>query len=294
MTDTPAASKLLAALWVMAGAFVFSVVYASGKLAGGMVPALVIVWIRYLGGFVTVSGLSLARHGSLRPGFASRKYGLHVLRALCGIGGLGCAVYASTAMPLADAAALKLLQGVFVILLAVVFLRERVSAAQALAALLCLCGAFVIVTGTSGRIGFDSLLASGAAPLVAIMAAFLIGCEMILIKLLARTETALSMLFYVNGFATLVLTCALPWIWVPVAPLEIAPLFLLGPLAIAGQMCNIRGLRLADAAWLAPFGYTSVIFAGLIGWAVYGNLPGLATLGGTVLIVAGGLLLIRR
>jgi drug/metabolite transporter (DMT)-like permease len=294
MTDRPAGSRLQAALWVLAGALAFSVVYASGRLAGGAVPALVIVWVRYLSGFVTVSFVSLARHGSLRPAFASRKYAFHGLRALCGIGGLGCSVYAATAMPLADAAALKLLQGVFIMVLAVLLLRERVPAWHALAAALCLGGAAIIVRGTAGGIGFGSLLAAGAAPLVALLAALLVACETILIKYLARTETALSMLFLVNGCAALAMTAVLPWIWVPVAPAEIGPLFLLGPLAIAGQMCNIRGFRLADAAWLAPFGYSSVAFAALIGWAFYGDLPGAATLGGTALIVAGGLLLIRR
>lgn len=294
MTDGATATKLQAALWVLAAALAFSVVYASGKLAGGLVPALVIVWVRYLSGFVTVSAVSLVRHGSLRPGLASRKLAFHALRALCGIGGLGCAVYASTAMPLADAAALKLLQGVFVMILAVLLLRERIAAGQALAAALCLGGAFVIVTGTAGEISAASLLASGAAPLVALLAAFLVACETILIKFLARTETALSMLFLVNGFASLLMTLALPWIWVPVTPLQLAPLFLLGPLAIAGQMCNIRGFRLADAAWLAPFGYSSVVFAALLGWVFFDHLPGLATLAGTALIVGGGLLLIRR
>src|SRR3546814_14320221 len=118
-------------------------------------------------------------------------------------------------MPLADAAALKLLQGVFVMILAVLLLRERVSAGQALAAALCLGGAFVIVTGTAGRISADSLLAAGAAPLVALLAAFLVACETILIKYLARTATAPSMLFLVNGFASLLITLALPCTWGP-------------------------------------------------------------------------------
>src|SRR3546814_14128894 len=90
MTDTAAGSKLQAALWVLAAALAFSVVYASGKLAGGAVPALVIVWVRYLSGFVTVSAVSLVRHGSLRPGLASRKLVFHALRALCEIGRASC------------------------------------------------------------------------------------------------------------------------------------------------------------------------------------------------------------
>lgn len=307
MTDHPSAlaaapcrppwfeSRLAAACWVLLAALAFSLVYASGKLADGAVPALQIVWIRYLSGFATVSGLAAAQNGGLRTCLAAPgKRWLHALRALCGIGGLGCAVYAATQMPLADAAALKLLQGVFVILLAVLLLRERVTAWQLVAACLCLGGAFIIVRGNSD--GFDpaAMLDTGAAPLVAILAASLIACETILIKFLARTESALSMLFHVNGFAALFMTLPMLWIWTTLSPLQLGLLCLLGPMAIAGQLCNVRAYKLADAAWLAPFGYSAVVFAALIGWIAFGDVPGLATLAGAALIVFGGLLLLRR
>lgn len=59
------ASRLSAALWILAGSFAFAIVYASGKLAGGLVPALQIVWIRYMSGLLTVGALSAARPGPL-------------------------------------------------------------------------------------------------------------------------------------------------------------------------------------------------------------------------------------
>lgn len=288
-------SKAAAALWVLGAAFAFSLLYASGKLTGGLVPAIQIIFIRYLSGFVTVSGIAAAQRKPLGQLLAGGRRHLHLLRACCGVGG-GCfSIWGATHMPLADATALSLLQGVFTMGLAVVLLRERVVLLQGVAALFCVLGALVIVRGNTGAavVVDPDPLNNAWAPLAMLAGAFLTACEVILIKVLSRHESMLSMLLHVNGFAALMLGCAMLFLWVPVEPLTLAALCLIGPLAIFGQMCNVRAYRLADAAWLAPFTYSSVAFAALIGWVVFGTLPSAMAWTGTALIVAGGLLLIR-
>lgn len=286
--------KLAAALWVLAAAFAFSLLFASGKLTGGAIPALQIIFIRYLSGFITVTGIVAAQPRALPAIRASQRRGLHLLRAFCGVTGGICNITAATLMPLADAAALALLQGVFTMALAVLLLRERITRWQILAGILCLLGALVIVRGNAPPGGFDHLLDAGFAPLLAILGAFLIAAEIILIKLLSRNESALSMLLHVNGFASIMLILPMLLWWTAAPWQQLAALGLLGPMAIAGQLCNIRAYRLADAAWLAPFGYSSVAFAALIGWVVFGDVPSPAAWAGTALIVSGGLVLIRR
>ncbi len=287
-------AKIRAALWVLGAALAFSLLYASGKLTGGLVPAIQIVFIRYVSGFVTVGGIAAARRIPPRSILNTGRRHLHFIRALCGVGGGACSIYGATHMPLADASALALLQGVFVMALAVLLLRERVSLMQMLAAALCLAGAFVIVRGNAPEAAAGFSFSIGIAPVAMIAGAFLTACEVILIKVLSRHESALSMLLHVNGFAALLLVLPMLALWQPAPAWELAALCLLGPMAIAGQMCNVQAYRLADAAWLAPFGYSSLVFAALIGWIGFGDLPTLATLLGAALIVAGGLLLIRR
>lgn len=287
-------SKAIAALWVLGAAFCFSLLYASGKLTGGLVPAIQIVFIRYVSGFVTVGGIAAAQRQPLGTLLAGGRRHLHLLRALCGVGGGACSIWGATHMPLADASALALLQGVFTMGLAVLLLRERIVLMQGLAALLCVCGALVIVRGNTGAAAAPDSLSNAWAPLAMLAGAFLTACEVILIKVLSRHESMLSMLLHVNGFASLLLGGAMLFLWVPVEPATLMALCLIGPMAIVGQMCNVRAYRLADAAWLAPFTYSSVAFAALIGWAVFGTLPGLMAWIGTALIVAGGLLLMRR
>ena len=286
----PANPKLEAALWALIGCFVFSLVYASGKLSGGLVPAIQIMWLRYCSGFLTVSGIAVVRRESLRQLLETRKRHMHVLRACCGVGGGTFSIYGATHMPLADASALGLLQGVFTTILAVLLLGERVRLYQIVAGLLCLGGAFVIVRGEhAGGIRF-----SGLAPYAVMLGALLIAFEVILIKLLSRGESLLSMVLHVNGIAALLFALPVLWLWQDAPWPVLGALCLLGPMAIVGQMCNVRAYRIADASFLAPFGYSIVAFSALIGWVAFNDLPSLATWAGTALIVTGGLVLLRR
>jgi drug/metabolite transporter (DMT)-like permease len=117
--------------------------------------------------------------------------------------------------------------------------------------------------------------------------------QIVLIKVLVAREGAMTMLLYVNGFAALLLALPAALIWHPLEVGQIAALSLLGPLAISGQFFNVRAYRAADAAFLAPFGYSALVFAAVIGWTCFGETPTAASYFGAALIVAGGVLLVR-
>jgi drug/metabolite transporter (DMT)-like permease len=286
--------RLRAALWVLASTLAFSVVFASGKLLGGAVPSLQIVLIRYVSGFVVVAGLAAAATPGLRLILATDRRLLHLLRAFCGAAGGGATIYAATHMPLADAASLGLTQGVFVVLLALFFLRERVAPGQWLATVLCLAGALIIIRGNASDVPVPAgPIEFGLAPALALVGALLIAGEVVLIKVLVAREGAMTMLLYVNGFAALLLALPAALIWHPIEVGQLAALCLLGPLAISGQFFNVRAYRIADAAFLAPFGYSALVFAGVIGWVFFGEAPTAASYLGAALIVAGGVLLVR-
>lgn len=276
-------------LWVLTGTFVFSLVFASGKLSGGTVPVLQIVFIRYLGGLVVLlTASALLREARV---FATPQPFMHAMRALCGIGAALCIVYAPMHMPIADATAIGLTQGMLVIVLAVLFLGERVTARHWLAALVCTAGALIVVRGDAGG---PSLASTHLFPaLVAFLGALLLASEIILIKVLSARERPFTILIWVNGIATLLLTVPIALTWEPVPLGTLLPLCLLGPLAIFGQYCNIRGFRLADASLVGPIGYSWIVFAGLIGFVFFGERPGPATLAGVTLIVGGGVALTR-
>ena len=68
----------------------------------------------------------------------------------------------------------------------------------------------------------------------------------------------------------------------------------LGLLSMAGQLMLIQAYRLAPASILATFDYTSMVWAVLLGWFVWNELPGRRVLGGTVLVVLAGLIIVHR
>jgi drug/metabolite transporter (DMT)-like permease len=167
-----------------------------------------------------------------------------------------------------------------------------VSGLHWLAALACAGGALIVARGGSHGSGVGAVTIAPAA-WIALLGALLIASETVLLKVLSSRESAWTVLLHVNFFAALLLAGPALSTWQPMGWAQLGALGLLGPLALSGQYCNIRGYRLADAAFLAPYGYSWILFAAVIGWIAFGELPGATTLWGSVLIVAGGVALAR-
>lgn len=269
------------------GVALFMPVFAASKFTDIAVPAVAIIWARYLGGIATVSAAIVATRTPIAS-LRSAKPLQHLLRVALGSTGGVCAVHAASIMPVADAAAVGLSQGLMIVLLAGLILRERVAIGHWLAGSLSALGAYIVIRATATDAAAGDRALEGAV--FAFLGAFLIACETLLIKVLARRETALGVLAYVNGMAAILF--AIPaLIALDMAGIRFAdalPFLLLGPLAITAQYCNIVAYRKADAAILGPISYTWILFSTLLGYVWFGEVPGPGTAYGAVLIVAGG------
>ncbi|MFD2439657.1 EamA family transporter [Paracoccus kondratievae] len=81
----------------------------------------------------------------------------------------------------------------------------------------------------------------------------------------------------------------MPFFWQPVAMGDLWAFLLLGCFGTAAQALLIRAFSLAEAAAIAPFGYTGLVWAGFWGWLFWGNLPDIWTVVGALIIVGAGL-----
>ena len=280
--------KVAGILWVLLGTLLFSIVFASGKMLP-QVPVAQLMFLRLGTGFIVVLAIVVTQGGgALRP--SGTQMAVHVLRTATGTSGAFCAIYAAANMPIADATAVGLTEGMFVVVLAVLLLKERVGAWHWLAAAMCAFGAFVVVRGThNGSPGIDMAPMAG----VALLGAALMAAETIFLKILAMRERRLTTMLYVHGLAT-VLWAAPAWLlWQPLDIATLGACMALGLVGLAGQYSNLRGFGLADAAILGPIGYSWIIFAAVLGFLAFGEVPGLATAIGSALIVAGGVALAR-
>ncbi|PIL21578.1 hypothetical protein P775_03665 [Puniceibacterium antarcticum] len=195
------------------------------------------------------------------------------------------AIYAASHMSVTSATAVGLMDGLFVVILGVVFLRERFSTAQWGAAMVCLFGAGIVVFGSGAvSIRVEDLFPAS----IALFGALLVATESILIKKLARSEASISVLLYVNIFGTIIFAIPAAATWSSMSIAVACLLFMLGPIAILGQICNINALRTSDAALIGPIRYTWIIWGAFFGWAFFGEIPVAATYSGILLILSGG------
>ena len=186
-----------AIVWVVLGTAVFSIFYASGKFAGDLASPLQIVFLRYVGGFVTLACI-VAFSGKSYTVYISNQPFSHFIRAIFGCyGGVGI-VYASANMPVIDATAITLLYVVFVIPLGVMFLGERIQKSQWAAIVLSAIGSAIVMMS---RGAFQALDAAYLWPaFIALSSAMLLAMEGILIRTLSQTDEAMTVLLYVNFF----------------------------------------------------------------------------------------------
>ena len=274
-----------AILWVLLSTALFTVIFAAAKFADGAIGTFQILVLRYVGGFVTVSWL-VVRTGSFNQ-CRSNVPLQHFMRAIFGCSAAAAITWATAHMPVADASAIGILYGVVTVLLGILFLKERVSVWHWLAVLVSLAGASLVVTAQGA---LQSQMAAFPA-MIALLSAVLMASEGLLIRTLSQTESALCMMLYVSGFGILLLGVPAILEWNNIgAPLVIGCLAL-GPLSVAAQYCTIRGYRIAPLSVVGPVDYSWLIFAMLLGIAVFGEYPSMGAFAGSILIVSGGLLL---
>ncbi|HEX2581913.1 MAG TPA: DMT family transporter [Dongiaceae bacterium] len=277
--------RLRGVLWAQIAVTIFTFVFAAGKFLHGAVPPFQIILLRYAAGCLCLLMVMLKR----RQLNAMRSTAplLQLLRAAAGATGLAAALYAATHLALADATIIGLSENLFLLPLAALLLREKIGLAQWLAVVVAGLGAAIVILGAAipsfggGATVFPALVALGGA--------FLFAVEFVLIKLIARSDSALTMLVCVNFFGLLLAaSIAVPG-WQSMALADVLFCLALGPVALYGQYCNIRAVHFAGPGFLAPFGYSWAIDAALLGWIFFGERLSAHTLYGAILIIGPGL-----
>jgi drug/metabolite transporter (DMT)-like permease len=238
------------------------------------------------GRFGFALALVLAVSVWMRPRLAGAAWPVHAGRSVCGFAGVTCLFAAAAAMPLAEATAISFLSPLATMVLAIPLLGERVGRIRWSAAAVAMLGALVLI-----RPGTD---AYQPAALIALAAAAFIGMEAILVKRLSDREPPLRILLINNAMGALIAATAAAFVWTAPSPLQWAMLAALGISMLGAQVLFIQALRAADASYVVPFFYTTLVFAALYDMALFGDWPDLWSQLGIAIILAGAMLLAWR
>ncbi len=274
--------------WVLLSTGLFSLIFSSGKFAGETAEVVQINFLRLLGGFGALA-LILLWQGQGLAHYRSRRPWSHFLRSVLGVTGAVLAIQSQADMPMVDATALSMLYVVFVLVLGMVFFGERIGRRQGWGILFCCAGAAVVMGSRGAFQSFDRAYIVPAC--FAIGAALLFAFEGTLIKHLAGHDRPIVLLLHVNIFGLLLLALPAALAWKPLPLVDLALYLSLGPIGVFAQYCTIRGYGMADISIVGPVDYSWLIFASLIGFFFFGEVPTWAVAGGAALIAAGGVVL---
>lgn len=281
-----------AVLWVALGTALFSLTMSSGKFASVLMDIPVttaqIMFLRYLGG---VSAVCLIIASSKKPllSYRSTRPIAHFIRAAFGVVAGWMLIQASSHMPIVDATAFSLLYVVFIVILGMLLLKERLGGQHVAGIGFCCLGAALIMAARGAFQGFDESYLGPA--LLAVFGAMLMAVEGLMIKVLAQADRPFIIIAHVNGFGLLLAFPAALLDWNSVPLLSLAPFILLGPVALLAQYCFVRGYSLADIAIVGPAEYIWLVYSALIGLVFFDEVPTMGVIGGAAVIALGGIIL---
>lgn len=290
-----AAAAMLVATAFFAGTTLLAKALGSGAM-GTPLHALQVSQARFVFGFLSVLAVALvlqARRRALAPALPAAApaptpaWGLHMIRTFLGWLGGALLFAAAAQMPLTDANALSFLSPIATMLFAIPLLGEKVGRWRWTAAALAMLGALVLLRPGQGVIQPAALMALGAA--------LAMGLEGIYIKRLTNREPTRQILL-VNNFmgAVLASLVALPFVQLPEDAAQWLALAGVGVLMVSGQGLLLLAIARADASYVAPFLYMTLVWAALFDAAVFGTLPDAFSLAGAAIVVSGGLLMAWR
>jgi len=202
-----------------------------------------------------------------------------IIRALTGVLSLVSFFYVIQRIPFGSTMALRYTSPIFAAFFAVIFLKEKIYPKQWFCFFIALMGVFLMK-------GFDARVDSLSLFLV-IFSAVMTGIVYVIIRFLGKTEHHLVIIFYFMGLAMLVgLIFCLPSWKTPIG-IDWFYFILMGLFGFVGQWYMTRAFQVEEANIIAPFKYTEVIYALIIGWFIFGESYQIFALLGILLVVIG-------
>lgn len=282
--------------------FLFMVMAALIKSVSDTVPPAQAVFFRSLFAFPVIL-LWLWQQHDLRTGLIPQNFMGHVWRGVLGTTAMALTFGGLGMLPLPEVTAIGYATPMFTVIFAAIFLGEQVRLFRLSAVALGLVGVMIVMAPRLS-IGGDAVTTTATIGAVMVLVASITrALVQIHVRRLVQTEHTAAIVFYFSLTATCLSLMTYPlgeWTGWPALDWVTPGWQVTGLLVAAGliggvaQIIVTSSFRFGAASMLAPFDYSSMIFASLIGWVIFGELPTPAIVAGAALVIAGGVLIIWR
>jgi drug/metabolite transporter (DMT)-like permease len=268
-------AELRGQLLILVSTFAFATMHAVIRHLSKDLHPFEVAFFRNLFGFFALTPFFL-RGG--RAVFRTGVLHLHALRGLLQVGAMLSFFFAVSVTPLAKVSALSFTAPLFAAIGAVLLLRERLRLSRFAALAAGFVGALAIVRPGVAPIDFGALLVLGSSAVWAVC--------MLVIKLLARTESSVTITAYMGVFLTPLSGIAALFVWRWPSPEHLIWFIVMGGLGTFAHLAFSQAFKEADATAVLPFDFTRLIWASLLGFWLYAEVPEFWTWAGGALIFA--------
>ncbi|SHF79316.1 Threonine/homoserine efflux transporter RhtA [Modicisalibacter ilicicola DSM 19980] len=221
-------------------------------------------------------------NGGIRT-LGTRRPFVHLLRGLIATATMFSFILGLTLLPLAEVTAIAFAAPLFIALLSVPLLGERVERLPLIASFVGFAGVLIVVR--PGAAGFQ------VGALVVVIAAICYALLMITARRYGSREQLWAMVFYVTLVPLIVSALLLPLFWKPPQAVHWVGFVGAGVLGVGAMSFITLAFRHAPASIAAPFDYTAMVWAVLLGWLIWGEMPDTWVYVGSAVIIASGLII---
>lgn len=263
--------------WMSTAAFGSSSMNGLVRATSGDIHAFEIAFFRNVFGLLAL--LPMILKSGVGMTFRTNRPGLHVLRGLLNAVAMLSFFYAVTITPLATVAALGFTAPLFAAVLAIPILGERPGWRRWVALAVGFLGALLIIRPGLADVSFGALMV--------LLSSSAWACALIVIKILARTDTSLTTTVFAALFLTPITLVAALFVWSWPSATSWLLLLAIGAFGSLTQWSIAQAFHEADTTVVLPFDFTKLLWASAIGYVAFGEVPDpMAVLGGAVILGA--------
>ena len=279
-------SKRTGYLFTLLAILIFSLQDAISKHLGSLYPPVFIAMLRFWAFGAFAMALGARSPGGLKVVAATKRPALQILRGVLLAFQIVVTITAFTKVGLAHSQAILASGPIFVALLSMPLLGERVGWRRWTAIGIGLCGVLIILNPAGSAFDRGALL-----PLIS---ALMFAVYVIATRLVSREDTASTSFFYTGVVGAVAISLVGPFFWTNLTP---GDWLWMGLLCITGMSSHyflIRAYDLLDAAAVQPLTYLQVVLAAIIGVSVFGETLNLNMVLGSAIVVGAGIFTIWR
>lgn len=265
-------------------ALLFSIIDAKARFLSQSVDPFIIAWFRQ-SGLLLAMALAIFVFGS--SSLKTNYLGFQVLRGILTAASAVLYIYALKFVPLVEVVAVTFIAPLFMCLLAMIILGERMNPFRWAVVVLGFFGAIIIIRPGLGVFH--------PAIFLVLLEAVLFALRQIITRKISDKDTPACTIVYTALIGWLLLCLPLPWVWGgPLSGIEVSLLVSTSLLAGLAEVLTIFALSRALAVVVAPIHYTMLVWATALSWVFFSYFPDNWTLLGATIIIGSGLLLLRK